>query len=581
MDATRAGTLPFPGPGIEAVVFDLDGVVTDTAHIHEAAWKSVFDEFLASEAERGGAPFAEFTAEEYGRYVDGKPRYEGAESFLRSRGVDLPTGDPSDPPGDTSVAALANRKNERFVTILTEQGVDPYPSSVRVIRELRTAGVQVGLITSSRNGRAVLKAAGVTALFNVIIDGVDASDAGLAGKPAPDVFLAATLMLGTTPGRTAIVEDSQAGCSAGREAGFAFVLGVDRLGMPEALLAAGAHAVVSDLGELEITTRPHPQAAGAGAPVAATGAGATAATAGTQAAETAKPEVQGEGRHLTVVPSGANERLLSALPSAMESQTAIGKRLRGGHPAVFLDYDGTLSPIVDDPAAAMMPPSVRSAVEQLASVAPVAIVSGRDLRDVRARAEVGGVFFAGSHGFEIVDPAGEPVDTGRGEDFSAYLPALDAAEAALRRQVEPLPGVIVERKRFAIAVHFRMAEPGAVPAVEQAVHGVRDDTTVLRVTGGKKIFELRPDIDWDKGAALEVLLGVPGLGGTRAVPLYIGDDLTDEDGYRAVRAHGGIAVAVQGEEDRLTIADYALDDPEQVGRFLGFIAAAVEGASRP
>lgn len=551
--------LPFPGPGIEAVIFDLDGVVTDTARIHEDAWQSVFDQFLEEHAITDGHDFIPFTSEEYARYVDGKPRYEGAESFLRSRGIDLPLGDPSDPPGDTSVAALSNLKNERFLFTLNEVGVDPYPESVRVIRELRQAGIQTGLITSSRNGRAVLKAAGVTSLFNAIIDGVDAAAAGLPGKPAPDVFLAAAVLLGSLPDRTAIVEDAQSGVSAGREAGFGFVLGVDRLGQAEELLTAGAHAVVSDLGELEVTTLAAPEAV----------VRAVAASTGHPA-----------GQRTPELPL-ADGTLLSELPSALNSRAELSDRLRAGHPVVFLDYDGTLSPIVDDPADATMPDDVRQSVERLAAMVPVAIVSGRDLRDVRARADVAGTWVAGSHGFEIDNPEGHTVSTGRDEAFSAYLPALDSAESVLRQQLTLIDGVIVERKRFAIAVHFRMADESAVEPIEQAVERLRQRSDALRVTGGKKIFELRPNVDWDKGAALEVLLGIEGLAGTDAVPLYLGDDLTDEDGFRAVHAHGGIAVAVRGEEDRPTIADYALGDVGEVAQFLAFIASALEGAGRP
>lgn len=568
MDDVRDGKLPFPGPGIEAVVFDLDGVVTDTAHIHEAAWKSVFDEFLARDAERGGAPFAEFTEAEYGRYVDGKPRYEGAESFLRSRGVDLPMGDPSDPPGDTTVASLGNRKNERFLTLLAEQGVEPYPESVRAIRALKAAGVQVGLITSSRNGRAVLKAANATALFNAIIDGVDAEWAGLSGKPSPDVFLAATLLLGTTPERTAIVEDSQAGCEAGRAGGFGFILGVDRLGMAAELMEAGAHAVVRDLGQLLITTRAHPQA------VADAGARQVRAE---QSASVAEQAAYGFSSPVLLGLRGP-KRLLSDLPSALAQCAQIAETLRSGSPVAFLDYDGTLSPIVNDPAAAVMPGEVRRAVEHLAAVVPVAIVSGRDLRDVRERANVGGVFVAGSHGFEIVGPANDPIETGHSREFAAYLPVLDAAEVALRQRLETAAGVIVERKRFAIAIHFRMADPAAIPDIEAVVEMARRQSPTLRTSRGKKVFELRPDVEWDKGAALEVLLGVPEIATPDAVPLYIGDDLTDEDGFRAVHARNGIAIAVRGEEDRLTLADYGLDDVSQVGRFIGFVASAVESA---
>ncbi|MBE0476067.1 MAG: trehalose-phosphatase [Coriobacteriia bacterium] len=524
----------FPGPGIDAVVFDLDGVVTETAHVHAAAWKRTFDEYLRLRSERTGEPFRPFSDEDYARHVDGKPRYDGARAFLESRGISLPVGDPADAPGAETVAGLANAKNERFLRVLAEEGAESYASSVRLIRELRDAGVRTALITASRNGRAVADAAGVTGLFDAIVDGADAEEAGLAGKPAPDVFLHAARLVGVPKERAAVVEDAQAGVEAGRRGGFALVLGVDRFGRAEELRRAGADRVVGDLGELAADAR-GPGAEGAG----------------------------GAGR--------AGRRLLSELPSALDAWPEIVERLARGRPAAFLDFDGTLAPIVDRHAEAAMPPPVREAVTRLAGVVPVAIVSGRDLADVRQRAGVPGVYYAGSHGFEIVAPDGTPVGGERARGFERFLPALERAEEELRRGLAGLPGVALERKRYTIAVHYRLAPPEAVPAARRAVEHAASSSGTLRMTGGKKVFELRPDIDWDKGEALLLLLRVPGLGGPAAVPLVLGDDVTDEDAFAAVRSCG-VAVAVLGEEDRPTLAHYSLDDVGQTGELLGRLA---------
>ena len=231
---------------LDAVIFDLDGVITDTAEVHRGAWSLAFDPFLAA---HGQPPF---TAADYHRHVDGKPRYDGVRDFLASRGLTLPEGDPTDPPGDATVCALGNRKNAGFLTYLRAQGVRVYPESIALVRQLRAHGVATALVTSSRNGPAVLEAAGITDLFDATLDGADAAAADLAGKPDPATFLAAAERLPVEPARAAVVEDAVAGVEAGRRGRFGLVVGVDRGGQGDALRAAGAHEVVGDLGELDV-----------------------------------------------------------------------------------------------------------------------------------------------------------------------------------------------------------------------------------------------------------------------------------------------------------------------------------------
>ena len=236
---------------IKACLFDLDGVLTQTAKVHAAAWKEMFDTFLRTRAERTGDPLVPFDAvEDYDEYVDGKPRYDGVRSFLASRGIALPEGDPSDPPKAETIAGLGNRKNELVLALIRRDGVEAYDGSVRYVHAVREAGLHRAVVSSSANCREVLAAAGIEDLFEVRIDGLVAEREHLKGKPAPDTFLAAAHALGVRPSQAAVFEDALAGVAAGRAGRFGFVVGVDRVGQAEALREHGAELVVSDLAEL-------------------------------------------------------------------------------------------------------------------------------------------------------------------------------------------------------------------------------------------------------------------------------------------------------------------------------------------
>ncbi|HZU40379.1 MAG TPA: beta-phosphoglucomutase family hydrolase [Solirubrobacteraceae bacterium] len=237
--------------GVSACLFDLDGVLTQTAKVHAAAWKQMFDEYLRQRAQQRGEQFVEFDpVEDYDEYVDGKPRYDGVRSFLASRGIDLPQGTPDDAPGDETIDGLGNRKNEIVLKLIHEHGVDPYEGSVRYVKAAREAGLRRAVVSSSTNCHDVLRAAGMLELFEEIVDGHTAERQHLDGKPAPDTFLAGARALGVGPGEAAVFEDALAGVEAGHRGGFAFVVGVDRVGQADALRAHGASVVVQDLAEL-------------------------------------------------------------------------------------------------------------------------------------------------------------------------------------------------------------------------------------------------------------------------------------------------------------------------------------------
>ncbi len=503
----------------EAAIFDLDGVVTRTARVHAATWKRLFDDYLRARSERSGEPFLEFTDADYRAHVDGLPRYDGVAAFLRARGIDLSWGEPSDPPDRETICGLGNRKNALFRQVLEAEGVEVHESAVALIRSLRKQGVRTALVSSSRNARLVLDRAELTGLFDVIVDGTDAARLGLKGKPDPDIFLAAAEQLGVPPGRAVMVEDALSGVAAGRAGGFGLVIGVDRAGQREALLGAGADLVVSDMADLCAGKTPAPGNAGA-----------------------------------------------RALRDA-----DVADLVKEQTPAVFLDYDGTLTPIVARPDLAILSEAMRAAVRRLAGLCTVAVVSGRDRADVERLVGIADLVYAGSHGFDIAGPGGLRIEHEEGSAFSA---AVGRASSMLQEVLAPVAGALVEPKRFAVAVHYRQVADSDLPALEAAVDRVLEAVPELRKTHGKKVFELRPRFDWDKGKAVLWLMEALGLDRPEILPVYLGDDTTDEDAFRALAGRGvGIFVGEPGAE---TAAAYRLDDPEAVGRFLNALAATLE-----
>lgn len=229
----------------DAALFDLDGVITPTAEVHQRAWGRMFTDFLADH------PDAQpYTEDDYFAYVDGKPRYEGVQSFLASRGIDLPYGDPSDDPASLTVCALGNRKNDYFSEVLRTDGVEPYPGSLALLDALDERGVRSALVSSSRNARKVIEAAGVADRFEVVIDGEVAAAEGIAGKPEPDTYAAAAARLGVPTTRSVVLEDAVSGVQAGAAGDFGLVVGVDRGAGADVLREHGADLVVADLAEL-------------------------------------------------------------------------------------------------------------------------------------------------------------------------------------------------------------------------------------------------------------------------------------------------------------------------------------------
>ncbi|MGR4069317.1 trehalose-phosphatase [Billgrantia sp. C5P2] len=507
-----------------AGVFDLDGVVTDSARLHCLAWQRLFDAYRAERVEQGRAAFPAFDPSvDYRRHIDGKPRYEGVRSFLEARGMPLPFGTPQDSADRETVCGLGNRKQRFFEQLLAKHDVEVFASSIAFIESIRAAGLKTALVSSSKNARDILTRVGVHHLFDAVVDGIDSERLGLNGKPHPDIFSYAASLLAIPPERAFAVEDAQSGVEAASRAGFGLVIGVDRAGQREDLLAHGADIVIDDLVELL------PPEAAQGTP----------------------------------------------LPDALAGFDAIAECLEHRLPAIFLDYDGTLTPIVDRPELAVLDETMRHTLKRLAKRCSVAIVSGRDRANVAALVGIGSLVYAGSHGFDITGPGGLSMQHERAAEF---MPHLDTAETQLRQRLAGTPGVLVERKRFAIAIHYRLVAESDVDHVLAAVESVAEALPQLRRTGGKKIFELRPRLPWDKGKAVFWLLEALDLSQADIMPIYLGDDETDEDAFVAMRELGGLGLFV-GDAYQVTAASYRLNDTVCVGRFLERLADMLEPPS--
>jgi trehalose 6-phosphate phosphatase len=527
-DGRERSAQPVLSPGrFDAVLFDMDGVVTDTAEAHAAAWQRLFDDYLSRRAAERGETFRPFDpGPDYRAFVDGKPRHEGIASFLAARGIELPFGRADDGPDEETVCGLGNRKNRHFQAWLEGNRVRAFPDTLAFLAALQRAGIRTAIFSASRNAEAVLRSAGVLDRFDAKVDGNDMAALGLPGKPAPAILHEAARRLGARPERAVVVEDAIAGVEAGSRGGFALVIGVSRGAQEEALRAHGADLVVHALSELRV-----------------------------------EPE---------------RTTLIAAVPSVWQRQQEIGGRLAQRTPAVFLDYDGTLTPIVADPSQAILSDAMRRTLVELAQHHTVGIISGRDLAELRDLVRLPELFYAGSHGFDIAGPRGWSETVQHGIEF---LPDLDRAERVLRERLAGIEGCALERKRFALAIHYRRAPEASVPQIEAEVDRVLGDQPRLRKGHGKKVFEAQPKTDWDKGHAVLWLLERLGLDRPDVVPLYIGDDVTDEDAFRALQGRGLGIVVRDPEDERTSAADYALDGVAEVARFLTWLIELGRGRS--
>jgi len=456
----------------------------------------------------------EFTEDDYRRLVEGSSEIDAVAAVAASRGIELPRGTPSDSPIAETEWGVANRVDEAFRNRIAHDEVPVFADTVELVRRLRSADLGVAVCSSNRHGPQILEAAGIGELFEV-------PTAELPDETDPTALLAAALDLGSRPARTGAVHGTPAGVVASRLAGFALVIRVDRTGREEPFRDVGADVVVNDTAHIDFR--------------------------------------------------GGTHRI-SEIPDALTSRHQSAAILRTRRPAVFLDFDGTVAEIVDQPTAAALVDGVATELTRLARNCPVGIISGRDLADVQARVAVPGLWYAGSHGFELVGPDGRHYQN----DLAlAAEPDLDRVVSTLRDRLQSVPGVLVEHKRFAVAVHHRNVDTDRVEEVIATVSAVAADEPRLRATSGRKVTELRPDVEWDKGRALSWVLDHV-TESEDLLPIYVGDDLTDEDAFDAIEDTGfGIVVRHSEDGDRRSSAQFAVDGPAQVHELLQRLADLV------
>jgi trehalose-phosphatase len=521
----------------DAVIFDLDGVITDTAVLHVESWKDTFDDFLKKRESEGGEKFKEFTHKgDYLPYVDGKPRYEGVKSFLDSRGIEIPFGSPEDSLDKETICGLGNKKNDQFLKHLQSEGAELFESTLKLLKELKDKGIKRAVASSSKNCKGILDSIGIAELFQARVDGVVSAELNLNGKPEPDIFLEAASNIAAEPARSVVVEDATSGVLAGRNGGFGLVIGIAREGRVEDLLQSGADVVVSDLADISFDWinswfKKKPR----------------------ELAISWEESVDALVIDLEPLKSGGK---ININPLYLASaKDAFTKR----DPAIFLDYDGTLTPIVDKPELALLSEDMRRTLEQLLDKYKVAIVSGRGREDVENLVGIKGIFYAGNHGFDIKGPEFSMIQP----DAERAMPLIQKAIDYFKEKLSSIEGLLVEEKRFSVAVHYRLVDQERyLSKIRAEVEGLVAREESLRLIWGKKVFEILPNIYWNKGCAIRWIAAALKLSFKDDSIIYIGDDTTDEDAFRTIRSRGSTILVA--EELRSSAADFWVKGPDSV-----------------
>ncbi|HOK35214.1 MAG TPA: trehalose-phosphatase [Candidatus Pacearchaeota archaeon] len=507
----------------EAVIFDLDGVITDTAIIHFKAWKEVFDEYLKQNEKN----FKEFTKNDYFSYIDGKPRAEGVKSFLESRNIHLPLGLPNDSSLNETIWGIGNKKNEKYLEILRKEGVKIIPQTVQFIKKLKNSDIKIGVISSSKNCQEVLKLAGLNKIFNTRVDGKTLEKFGLKGKPNSDVFYLAAKNLKTIPGKCVVVEDAISGVQAGRNGGFGLVIGLASGKKKTDLFLAGADIVVKDLSQINLNWL--------------------------EKWFSKKPEILSWQEKPSFSQFSNSKKIIN--PFYFRSfKTIFSKR----NLVFFLDYDGTLTPIVARPELAIISPEMKNSLKELSKKYQIVIVSGRIRKEVEKMVGIEGIFYAGSHGMDIKGPKKSMIHP----QAKSVIPIISKLVESLSERLGSIPGILIENKKYSFAVHYRLVAQKDFSKIKKEVDKIKKTYPELRLIAGKKVFEFLPAIDWNKGKAVLWIMEALDVNFENFEIIYIGDDVTDEDAFRVIGPRGtGILVA---EEEKISFANFRVFSPNEV-----------------
>lgn len=495
---------------IFSAIFDLDGVITDTAQIHFLAWKKVFDAFLTSTqpSHRGEIPL--FSEEEYVTYVDGISRHEGIRNFLHHRQL-LNHENPSNAP---LIEQLAQQKNQVYLHYIQQQGVKVFNSTVRLIHQLKKHQIKVAVITASKNALAILQRAQLEHLFDAIVDGNEMQTLCLPGKPCPDIFLEAAKRLNTPLSAILIVEDALAGIQAAHRAHAKIILGIDRRKIyHHAFYQAGATMVLDDLKACSYA-------------------------------------------HILKL-------FQQRLPSAKECFDLLSSQFRQQHLALFLDFDGTLTPIVAKPEQAKLSKENHRLLKALCLYCPTGIITGRELSDIKNKISIPEIFYAANHGLEISAPLPFDFSLEKTNELTDHVKVM---HEGLVKALASIPGCLIENKRLTLSIHYRLVDKKRLADIKKQIFKVLHENPLFAIKQGKKVFEIRPKIHWHKGKAIRYIVEQLQLPLEQTVVMYLGDDLSDEEAFQTINPLG-ISILVSSHP-RKTQAKYTLAHPGEVNEFL-------------
>ena len=499
---------------IKGIIFDMDGVVTKTASIHFRAWKMVIDELLVRINPEKNFPFTE---KEYFYYLDGIPRIDGLRNFLISREISFEDIPGSYPTMDEYIKAICNIKNDVFLEILTKEPVECYQDTLEFINLLLENNYAIAIISSSKNCAHVLKSAQVEHLFPVCIDGVISEEFNLPGKPHPAIFIEAAKRLNLLPHECIVVEDALSGVKAAKDGGF-HVIALDRRNkLYSEFLSLEADYIIPNLSSSQKLLH----------------------------------------HYLFHAPKHAPESAFNAFPIILDL-------IHEGYDfAIFLDYDGTLTPIAARPEQAVLSQEMQDCLTYCSQKYPTVIISGRELGNLKKHITIPTLFYSGNHGLQLEGPKNSEIFYQIGDEFKEDVQVVYEKLSLI---LEPIDGCLIENKIFSLSVHYRLVDEGLHDFISYKIDNIIKNHPKLARFSGKKVFEIRPNIPWNKGTASANILNQFKSKNTKLIPIYIGDDVTDEDAFKKFITNG-ITIKVTNEFQK-THAHYFLNSPLEVQNFL-------------
>ncbi|STY29637.1 beta-phosphoglucomutase [Legionella wadsworthii] len=502
---------------IKGIIFDMDGVVTQTAVTHYNAWKVILDQLLF----QIDSSYLPFTEEEYFNYLDGMPRIDGISNFINSRQITFKDIQNLYSSMDECIEDICHKKNLCLLSNLASQKVKCFPDTLEFIEYLLINNYAIAIISSSKNCFEVLKSATIENLFPVRVDGKIAQELGIPGKPNPAIFLEAANRLNLLPEECMVIEDALAGVKAAKEGKFGLVIALDRQNkLRSKFNELGADYILPDLSKKQI-----------------------------------------------LFYQKILNNKINILESAFNALPLISNLIKNDNELIiFLDYDGTLTPIVDHPEYALLPPLMFQCLSELSRKYRTVIISGRKLDNLKRLINVPNIFYSGNHGLEFEGPEHSKMFYQMGHEF---VDDLQSIFTILSQELASIEGCVIENKKFSLSIHYRMVEEASHEFISNKIDEYLTNFPNLSRHYGKKVFEIRPNIQWNKGIAAENILNQLKTMKNNLIPIYIGDDVTDEDAFKQL-SFKGINIKVTSEFHK-THASYFLKSPKKVLQFLNYL----------